>query len=181
MKKIISLVLCLVFVLSFSACGKKDISSIHNVDVEQYIKDGKLSSIGFKLGDDVDEIKSALESTASYGDETSFSEFEVGEYTVMSDGAVTCCYKTKSKKDGITHIVNLYGDYGFAQGTMSTEIRDTMSKLGADADERDAKSGELFFMPSSGNITVLEYAFDENTALFIFEQNSLSAVALYTK
>lgn len=183
MKKLLSLALCLVFALCLTACGDKaDGKSSHNVDIEYYAKLGQISDIGYKLGDGADEIKQLLSSstTDDHGDSLYF-DYESGDYTVMSDGNVCCCYITADKDSGITHIIK-YGDaYGFTQGTVSTQIRDTMSDMGFDAQERDAKDGELFFLPSSGTLTVLEYGFGDNTVLFVFEQNALSAAVIYTK
>ena len=183
MKKLLSLALCVIFALSLTACGDKNgkIDS-HSVDVEYYANLGQINDVGYKLGDSVDTVKEAI-STATTDDEGEYLYYDYtsGDYTVMTDGTVCCCYETENEADGITYIVK-YGDaYGFAQGAISTEIRDTMSDMGFDADEREAKSGELFFLPSSGTLTVLQYDFDTNTVLFVFEEHALSAAVIYTR
>lgn len=181
MKKLFSLVLCVIFVLSLAACGNNSNGgSDHSVDVEYYAKLGQINDISYKLGDGVDETYDII-STATLDDEGEYLyyEYETGDYTVMTDGTVCCCYKTEDKSAGITHIVK-YGDaYGFNIGAISTQIRDTMSDMGYTATEREAKSGELFFLPSSSDITVLEYEIKENTVLFVFQQNALSATVIY--
>lgn len=182
MKRFLSLALCLIFIFSLTACGNKSQGkSNHDIDIEYYAKLGQISGVDYKIGDDVSETKTSLASTIDEDGELLYFDYEAGDYTVMTDGTVCCCYKTDDQNGGITHIVK-YGDaYGFTQGTISTEIRDAMSDMGFDAKEREAKSGELFFLPSSGNLTVLEYEIKDNTVLFVFEENSLSAAVIFKK
>ena len=181
MKKILSLILCMIFVFSFTACANNSHSDRdHSVDVEYYGKLGQINDVPYKLGDGIDETYDVI-STATLDDEGEYLyyEYESGNYTVMTDGTVCCCYKTQDKSKGITHIVK-YGDaYGFTVGTISTQVRDTMSEMGYDATEREAKSGELFFLPASTGVTVLEYQIKENTVLFVFQQNALGATVIY--
>ena len=183
MKKFLSLVLCVIFALCLCACGDKSgKKDSHSVDVEYYAKLGQINEVSYKLGDDVDTTKETL-GTAIKDDEDEFLYYDYtsGDYTVMTDGTVCCCYKTEDKSSGLTNIVK-YGDaYGFNQGAISTEVRDTMADLGFTASEREAKSGELFFLPSSGTLTVLQYDFDTNTVLFVFEEHALSATVIYKR
>ena len=113
--------------------------------------------------------------------EAFYIDFESGEYTVMTDGNVLCCYVTNQKQNGLTHIIKNGDAYGFELGLISSQVRDAMSKKGFKATERDADKSELFFLPGSANMnmTVLEYKFDENTVLFVFEDSALSATVIY--
>ena len=191
MKKILCLVLCIIFALSLTACGGKEgKKSNHSIDVEYFANLGQIKDVDYKLGDDVDKTKESLkakyeslqngEGEFAEEDEAFYYDFESGEYTVMTDGNVSCAYATEDKDAGITHIVK-YGDaYGFTVGTVSTKLRDTMSAEGFDATEREAKSGELFFLPGAANAdtTVLEYKFKENTVLFVFQEHAFSAAVI---
>lgn len=179
MKKILSLVLCIVFVFSLTACGNNSNSgSDHSVDIEYYAKMGKISDIDYILGADIDDAKTALLQTVDEDGESLYFDYTSGDYTVMSDGSVCCCYKTDTASEGITHIVK-YGDaYGFNIGSVSTQVRDTMSDMGFDATERDAKQGELFFLPSGADMTVLEYEIKDTTVLFVFQEHALSATVI---
>ncbi len=180
MKKILSLVLCLIFVFSLTACGNNSGGKgNHSVDIEYYAKMGKISDIDYKLGASVDDAKTTLEQTSDDHGESNYFDYTSGDYTVMTDGSVCVCYKTEDKNDGITHIVK-YGDaYGFTVGAVSTQVRDAMSNMGFNATEREAKSGELFFLPASAGVTVLEYKIKENTVLFVFQEHALSAAVIY--
>ncbi len=179
MKKILSLILCVVFVLSLTACGgnggKK---SDHSIDIEYYAKHGQISDLEYKLGDNIEETKTVLSETLDDHGEPMYFDYTSGDYTVMTDGEACCCYKTDDADSGVTHIVK-YGDaYGFTVGAVSTDIRDTMSGMGFDAQEREAKKGEVFFLPASAGLTVLEYQIKENTVLFVFQEHALSATVI---
>ncbi len=191
MKKILSLVLCMIFVLSLTACGGENTKKEkHNIDVQYYAKLGQINDVDYKLGDDVDKtLKSLSAEYSKYQNgegefdeeaEAFYYDFESGKYTVMTDGNVSCAYVTDDKKSGITHIVKFGDVYGFNTGTVSTKLRDTMAAAGFEATERNAKSGELFFLPGSANMdmTVLEYKFKENTVLFVFQEHALSAAVI---
>lgn len=182
MKKVLCLILSLLLAFCVVGCAKKPADKLHSVDIEKYANQGKLSNLGFAIGDDVKSTADALK-TANVDEsgEAIFNQNEKGDYTVISDGVVSCCYKTDDQKKGLTHIVYFGGSYGFELGDVSTGIRDTMAELGFDAKERDAKKDELFFMPQSDDMTVLEYSFKKNTVLFIFQNNALSAVCICAK
>ena len=191
MKKFLSLILCFVFVLSLSACGAKSGKINDGVDIKHYAKLGQIKDVEYKLGGDVDEAKQKLsekylsfangEGELSEENEAFYVDFESGDYTIMTDGVVSCCYLTDKKDEGITHVIKNGDAYGFEIGALSTQVRDTMSKSGYNATIRDAQKSELFFVPGSANMnmTVLEYAFDENKVLFVFQDNALCATVIY--
>ena len=179
MKKALSVILCVIFVLSLAACGNKGGVNNHSVDIEYYAKHGQINDIQFKLGADINEVKTVLGETVDDHGESNYFDYETGDYTVMTDGEVACCYKTDLKESGITHIIK-YGDvYGFAVGSVSTAVRDTMTDFGYESVERETKKGELFFLPASADMTVLEYKIKDNTVLFVFQQHALSAAVIY--
>ena len=178
MKKILTLVLCFVFVFSLTAC-KKDKENEIQTDIVNYAAKGQISGIEYKLGDSIAETKTALSETVDDHGDSSYFDYEAKDYTVMTDGMICCCYKTSEESAGVSHIVK-YGDaYGFDAGAVSTQVRDTMTQIGYSATERDAKQGELFFMPSSANMTVLEYEIEGTTVLFAFQEHALSATMIY--
>lgn len=177
MKKVLCFILCAVFVFSLSACKNSNQKQNHSIDIEYYAKLGQINDLDYSLGDNVEETKTALSETVDDHGESNYYDYPSGDYTVMTDGAVCCCYKTDDAS-GITHIVK-YGDaYGFTIGAVSTQVRDTMSTLGFDATEREAKQGELFFMPAGADMTVLEYKIKETVVLFVFQEHALSATVI---
>lgn len=191
MKKIFSLILCVVFILSLAACGQKGVGADGGIDVEYYANLGQIKDVDYKLGGDVDAAQKTLsekymsfangEGNLDEENEAFYVDFESGDYTVMTDGNVLCCYVTDKKQEGITHIIKNGDAYGFELGTISTKLRDAMKKKGFNATERDADKSELFFLPGSANMnmSVLEYKFEENTVLFVFQDSALSATVIY--
>ena len=179
MKKILSITLCLIITLSLVACSQtKNNKDKHNVDIEYYAKLGKISDVDYKIGQEVDAAKTTLEQTVDDHGESNYFDYQSGEYTIMTDGAVCACYKTDDQSNGITHIVK-YGDaYGFTVGAISTQVRDVMSDIGYDCDERTAKNNELFFLPAGADMTVLEYKIKEYTLRFVFQEHALSATVI---
>lgn len=182
MKRILSLMLCIGFIFCLAACGNNSDKANHNIDIKYYANLGQINDIEYKLGGDVDAAQQALSAdTENLEDEHEkfYYDYQSGDYTVLTDGAVCCCYKTESKADGITHIVKYGGAYGFNSGAVSTQVSDTMSSFGYESKEREAKSGELFFMPASAGFTVLEYKIKDTTVLFVFEEHALGATVIY--
>lgn len=180
MKRFLSIIFCIIFAFSLTACGDNSGGdSDHSVDIEYYAKLGQISDLEYKLGDSIEGTKTALSETVDDHGEPMYFDYPSGDYTVMTDGIACCCYKTDDEESGITHIVK-YGDaYGFTVGAVSTQVRDTMSDMGYDAEEREAKEDEIFFLPSSTGITVLEYSIKDNTVLFVFQEHALSATVIY--
>lgn len=184
MKKVLSFVLVLSFLLCLGGCGKKDTGKTElSVDIKYYADLGQINNIDFKLGDDADTVKDTLNNEEEHTDDDDFFyyDYETADFTVMTNGTVSCCYKTDNKDDGITHIVSFGDAYGFSHGSVSSEVQSTMANLGYKAEERSAEKGELFFLPSSSTLTVLQYDFEKNTVLFVFEENALSATLIYKK
>lgn len=179
MKKIICLILCMIFVFSFTACGKDSSKkSNHSVDIEYYVKLGQINDLEYKLGNSVEDAKTLLNQTTDDHGESNYYDYPSGDYTVMTDGSVCVCYKTDDESSGITHIVK-YGDtYGFTVGDVSNQIRDVMSDMGYDATERAATRNDVFFLPAGADMTVLEYKVKDTNLLFVFQEHALSATVI---
>lgn len=179
MKKFLCLILCITFVFSLTACEKSSGGkSDHSVDIEYYAKLGQINDLEYRLGDDVEATKTKLAETTDDHGESNYFDYPSGDYTVMTDGTVFCCYKTDDASAGITHIVKSGDAYGFTIGTVSTQVRDALSDMGFDATEREATRQEIFFLPAAADMTVLEYSFDGTSVLFVFQEHALSATVI---
>lgn len=180
MKRFLSVILCIIFALSLTACGDKSGGgSDHSVDIGYYAKLGQINDLEYRLGGDIEEAKAKLAETLDDHDWSNYFDYQSGDYTIMTDGTISCCYKTEDASAGITHIVKCGDAYGFTLGTVSTQLRDTMSDMGFDATEREAKREEIFFLPAAADMTVLEYKFEETKVIFVFQEHALSATAIY--
>lgn len=187
MKKILCLILCMVFVFSFVACGKKDEKNTqstikkHNVDVAAYVKKGEIDTIEYKLGDSVEETDEALKKIKNEeGESNYYQQFSQDKkYIIASAGAIVCRYDVQNEDDGVTYIALSDKAYGFDIGTSIKSVKDAMKTLGYNATERQAKDGELFFLPKGIEAEILEYKFGKNTVIFIFVDSALSYTAIY--
>lgn len=179
MKKIFCLVLCMIFVFSLTSCGKEvEQKPQHSVDIVYYAKLGQINNLPYKLGDDIDDTKNLLSQTTDDHGESNYFDYESGEYTIMTDGGIYCCYETQNAESGLTHIVKSGDAYGFIVGEVSTQIRDVMSNMGYNSTERDANRSEIFFLPSGAKMSVLEYKIEGITLLFVFQEHALSATVI---
>lgn len=179
MKKIVCLIVSMIFVISLSACADDaQKESNHSVDVKYYASLGQINDLEYKLGAKVDEAVKLLEKTVDDHGDPIYFDYQSGDYTVMTDGGIYCCYKTDAKDEGLTHVVKTGDAYGFAAGAVSTQIRDVMSDFGYEATEREAKRDEIFFLPASIGMTVLEYKIENNTLLFVFQEHYLAATVI---
>ena len=181
MKRIIAILLCLLMIFTLAACRKDDKKGELEVDIEYYAKLGTMPDMKYSLGDGVEKTEEALSQSNADGDhgESIYSSYEVGDKTVMSDGNICCCYETENEDKGITHIAIYGGAFGFEQGTVSTQIRDTLAAAGYEAKEKEAEKSDLFFIPGAAGLTVLKYEFKENTVMFVFQDHALSAGVVF--
>ena len=193
MKKILSVLLCAMFVLSFAACGEGEekVKPI-GIDVEYYAKIGQIPELEHKLGDDADEIISNFEEEhKNITDATSGSidhdhteggyigTYDNGEYTTIATTGINYFFDSNKKKDGINRIVSLNGGYGFSNGDLIIEVKKAMESYGHTADERAATEKEAQACGLTDGMTCLEYTFDKNAVIFFFQENALCAVTLF--
>ncbi len=180
MKKLLTFILALTFIFSLTACKDKEPEQNpggNTVNIESAAKEGMITEIDYKLGDDVDSTKKAMQAILNDEGESAYFEIEMGDYTVMTAGSVKCCYKTADKSVGLTHIVGLEDAFGFLDDTMITTAKSTLTGMGYEVKERDARDGEFFFLPN-GEYTVLEYKVEDNTVLFVFTNGELCATVI---
>ncbi len=187
MKKILSLILCLIFVFSLTACGKKEKENTqskpkkHSVDVAAFVEKGEIDTIEYKLGDSVKETDKALKNIKNEeGESNYYQKFsEDRKYIIASAGSVVCRYDVQNEDAGVTYIALSDKAFGFDIGTSVKDVKDAMKTLGHNATERQAKEGELFFLPRTASATILQYKFGKNTVMFIFVNSSLSYTVIY--
>ena len=183
MKKILSLILIFVLVFSFAACGKEETKKDDNgLDIEYYAKLGKIPECEFKIGDSVAEIEShynEMQEAENESADHAHDLYEVieGERTVMIDCGTFGYYYVKEKQaNGISYIVCYDGAYGFKNGTLITDVKNTLE--GIELTEENATAENVFFMLGASG-TVLKAQFEKYTLMFVFQDNALSATALY--
>lgn len=193
MKKLFSLLLCFVIVLSFSACKDKKNTNTLNVDLEYYAKLGKMPEAEFTLGDEVDDVVAKLtDKQNSFDSEHKDDEdhshnhdqaefiFNVieGEKNVLIDNGVINYYYNKNNKDnGISYIVNYDTAFGIEIGAIISEVQKYLS--GYELKEEELTDENVFFASYIANGTVLKTEIKDVAILFVFQENQLFATAMY--
>ncbi len=189
MKKIVSIFLCALMLLSFAGCksDKASAAKKHDIDVEYYASHGKMPECEFSLGESIEEIKKTLDERVEgeASDEEAGHSHSEWEYTVYEENGLGLValmginiYYDAADEKTVSELVSFGDGFGFKSGAVSLEVRDTMTSLGFETTEREAEEGEIFFLPASEALSVLEYSFEQNTVLFVFQDNALCATLL---
>ncbi len=182
MKKIVSILLSAVILFSFAACGKeKAESSTPSVDLEYYAKLGSIPDCPYKLGQDIEELKSALETaekeTVEAGGDYVYQVTE-GELSVqINNGSYIYYYEKDKEVAGISYIAALDSAFGFDSGESILSVKDALA--GIEYTEEDATSDNVFFMLGFSGGKLLKYTFDNITIIFVFSDSMLTAAAIY--
>lgn len=194
MKKFISLFLCLCLIFVFVGCSQeKNDDDVKTLDLEYYAELGQIPEAEYTLGADVDTI--VKEQTAkmedflnnqeedpnhAHGHEEEMFYFEriEGEENVLLDNGNICYYYNKANKEnGVSYIVN-YGDaFGITLGTLITEVKEMCKDI--EFKEETLNEDNAFFATQGFDGTVLSADFDGTVILFVFQENALSATAIY--
>ena len=178
MKRILAFILAISFIFSLSACEKKETSSNTNeIDVEYFADLGSMPGSKYSLGQDIETLKTELEEIYNTVEESVYNVVE-GEKTVQIDSGTFQYYYVKEKQsDGVSYIVNFDKAYGFAAGTVSVEIKDSLKNF--KYTEEKLNDDNAFFVLGNMEGNVVKYKFSKNTVSFIFVNDALYATAIY--
>ncbi len=177
MKKALCLLLSVIFIFSLTACNNGSKFDKDSVDIEYFAKLGQMPECEYSLGASVAEVKDQL-SAAAEEDEEKYFYVDEGENTVLLDNGTYNFYYLKNKEsDGISYIVNYATAYGFEIGTVILEVENALADF--DYTKEQISNENAFFLlgPAEGNVIKLE--FEENTIMFVFQNNALCATAIY--
>lgn len=199
MKKIISVLLILLLVFSFSACKetKKEDSEqnyntkqVNNTNIADYVKKGVLDFSNVAIGMSVDNAVSQFHNEADMEDGTKvlLGEYFYGNYKGLKAREInndvydiskytntTFVYDLNNESNGIIAITCVCDVYGFQNGiTMSEDVINSLGK----AEKYKAESSELYFLPVSPEADALKYTFGENDITFYFVDDFLAATVI---
>ena len=169
MRKLICALICLFVLFSFAGCKDTNKAKGDGVDIEYYVNLGAIPESDIKIGDKEPE-------STNENEDYFFSEN--GNESYFSNGDFVYYYDS-SKKDATVKAISAFSKfYGFEIGAVTIEISDLLEAQELEYTERAPKTDELFFLPSTGNFSVIEYKAQKHTLLFVFQDNSLCAAYL---
>lgn len=182
MKKLLVILLSVIMLFSFTACGKEEKQEdkkVEPINLEQYANTGSIPECKYTLGSDIETLKEELSAFAE-SEEGSESLYDVteGEETVLITNGIYNFYYDKSYKDkNIDCIVSFETAYGFEIGESIITVREKLSTTKFKEEETNEDNTFFMFVPISGSVIKCE--FEENTVMFVFEDNALCATAIY--
>lgn len=184
MKRILALVLSLVFVFCLCACGGKKEKDDTVVDIEYYVNAGQIPESEFKLGENPETIKKALETKekeAEKNGEHYFFTVEEGENNALiRTGDYEYYYKKAAPDKGIAFMVSYSDVFGFKQGSVIVEVKKALEDYKVTEEKVDYDGMGFFYMGNADTTTVLKVPFENNTVMFYFEDNVLCATVIYS-
>ncbi len=201
MKKIVSLILCVVIFLSVTACVKEDksrptssksmpTSSTVAVDIVKQASKGIIDGCEFGIGTNPETIKEAYH----YGDEEYWGtnedasskhnidavelDIREGDPVRMTTGDTKYYYHVADQDKGISFIAYFYDAYSLRLGISDTQtVKDAVKAkpvFDGFANEEDL----FFFFGEPTDVYALTYKFDDMELSFYFMDGKLSATTL---
>lgn len=179
MKRIISILLSVVFIFSLSACkDKNNDKDTSGVDIEYYANSGSMPETNYYLGTDPQKIKDELSALAANSEEEFIYDVVEGETNVLIDNGTFNYYYKKAEPDkGINYIVNYDTAFGIEIGSVIVEVKNAFKNV--DFIEEPLNEENAFFVFGAQEGTVLKAKFAQNSISFVFVDNALCATAIY--
>lgn len=177
MKKALVLFLSFVLIFSFCACRGEKKKAENSVDVEYYAKLGQMPESEFKIGDDVEQMKTELNKRFEEQEDAVYNFVEGSETALIDIGHLNYYYYKDKVDDGISYIISYDKGFGFESGTVSLEVIDVLSDF--EYKREKINDQNAFFVLAANDGEVLKYTFSKYTVTFIFIDNALYATTIY--
>lgn len=182
MKRIIALILCLTFLLPLGGCKNGKKNSGNGVDIEYFANLGQIPENDIALGTTPEKLKAALdkrgEEAEKNGEHYGYNEVEGEKNVLVEEGPYDYYYKKADPEKGVAYIVSYQDAYGFKIGDIIVEVEKQLRDYEfekSDANEKNA----FFYFGDYDKAQILRIPFKNNTVMFLFEDNSLCATAIY--
>lgn len=182
MKRIIAILLCLTFVFSFVGCKSGKKNGGNGVDIEYFANLGQIPENDITLGTTPEKLKQTLdkrgEEAEKNGEHYGYNEVEGENNVLVEEGPYDYYYKKANPQNGVAYIVSYLDAFGFKIGDIIVEVE---KKLGDYEVEKLSanESNAFFYFGDYEKAQILRITFKKNTVLFLFEDNSLCATAIY--
>ncbi len=182
MKKIIALALVFILCLGLAGCGKNSKKFSGASAIEGFVKSGTMTDCEFSLGDGYADVLASFESAEEAEESDShehpeYSAYENDNYKIIE----TIEFKYYFADEKLVHLAAFGDAYGFAHGSVITELKSQMDENGYTADIKPLSADDAFFLYGMGERESLQYKFGDNTVMFVFEENALCATLLSAK
>ena len=178
MKRLFSLILAVILVFTFAACGKKDDTSKDGgIDLEYYAELGSIPECEYSLGQDIATLKAELEELYNTEEEAVYNFVQKDDYAEIDSLGFQYYYLNDKESEGVSYIVALDKAFGFNPNTVSVEITDAFK--GYDYTEEALNDKNSFFILGAAEGKVIKYKFKKNTVSFVFINDALFATAIY--
>lgn len=182
MKRILALTLALVFVFCLTGCKDSKTNKKGSVDIEYYAKLGQIPENEIALGTKPEDVKAVLDKRASESDDShehgGYNVIEGENNVLIEEGAYDYYYKKAEPEKGVGYIISYGESFGFKTGEIIVEMEEALKSYDVKK-EKATESNAFFFIGDYNNAQVLKIEFEKNTVLFLFENNTLCATAIY--
>jgi len=181
-KRLVCFALLLSVAFCFCACKNSKSENTKGVDVEYYANLGQIPECEFALGKNSKDIISELgkkknEENESTEESTGYIVNEKDDETVIS--VDNCDYICDKKENKVSKIVCFGDSYGFENGTISIEVKESLSSYGFDGEEKAITEEQQKLFHVGSDCTVLQYKFEKSTVIFAFQDNALLGTAIF--
>lgn len=182
MKRILSVLLVMSLIFSFSGCKKEEAEKtvVHSVNIEEFAKKGEIPECKYNLGMNLEELKQGIEKDF---EETPHDEHDPAyfieerkEGALVNAGLYMYYYDEYNEADGVKYIVSFDTAFGFKTGTVIKQVEEVLKQYKYIKEDFNEKNS-FFILGSQGK--VLRTEFGEYTLIFAFVDNGLSATAIY--
>ena len=180
MKKLICLVLSLIFVFTLAACGSEEKEN-RKGEIDEFAAKGEIPEFPIKLGSSHEEIIEYYNKRAEeeQNHDLIIGELE-GETAVQLTNGVQTFYYEKAHKDKGVSVFIVTGDkaFGYELGSNVTKT-DVISRISAEYTVSTATADQLYFLPGTvEGAEIVSCDLDKIRLDFFFFDGLLSAVSL---
>ncbi len=184
MKRFLALVLCFCLVFCICGCNKSGKNGENSVDIEYYAKLGQIPENEIALGISPEKLIEILdkrgEEAEKNGEHYGYDKIEGENNVLIEEGPYDYYYKKANPENGIQCIVSYLDAFGFELGDVIVEVEEQLEDY--DVENISANENNAFFyFGDYSRARILKATFDKNIIIFLFEDSSLCATAIYSK
>ena len=183
MKRIISLVLSIVFVLGLCGCKTGKNKGENGVDIEYYANLGQIPENDVVVGTTYEELIAVLDKRGAEaeknGEDYGYNEFEGESNVLISEGPYDYYYKKADSKKEIGYIISYGTAFGFEKDEVILNVENALKEYDYTKDNANEQNA-FFYFGDYSKAEVIKVNFKKSTIIFLFEESVLTATAIYS-